>query len=194
MQNLLLLPVALADVQAKGPDLTQYFMVLGGVALVLVAVAFGLRRLIGKSQFGLRASKRNMRIVEVLPLGARRQVAVVRCFDRTFALGLGEKDVSLIAELDAEMVRQIHEPDAAPVVGEVEVTPAAAAALAAARDARNNLRSARRMEPVAAMPAEADPFEALFEQAQARLQRARAQEAQARAAQTAQAGGLEELC
>jgi hypothetical protein len=26
---------------------------------------------------------------------------VVRCYDRTFALGLGEKDVTLVAELDA---------------------------------------------------------------------------------------------
>jgi hypothetical protein len=40
----------------------------------------------------------------VLPLGGRRQLVVVRCYDRTLALGLGDRDVSLLAELDTEFV------------------------------------------------------------------------------------------
>ena len=43
-------------------------------------------------------------MVDILPLGGKRQLAVVRCYDRTFALGLGEKDVSLVAELDHEAI------------------------------------------------------------------------------------------
>jgi flagellar biogenesis protein FliO len=35
-----------------------------------------------------------------LPLGGKQRLAVVRCYDRTFALGLGEKEVSLVAEID----------------------------------------------------------------------------------------------
>ena len=49
---------------------------------------------------GLRNSRSRQQVVDVLPLGGRRQLTVVRCYDRTFALGLGEKDVSLIAEID----------------------------------------------------------------------------------------------
>jgi hypothetical protein len=38
--------------------------------------------------------------MDVLPLGGRSRLAVVRCYDRTFLLGMGEREVSLVAELD----------------------------------------------------------------------------------------------
>ncbi|MDF1839428.1 MAG: flagellar biosynthetic protein FliO, partial [Planctomycetota bacterium] len=108
--------------QPQGPDLSRYFAVLGGVAVILVLSAFGVRKLIHKGGFGLKGSKRSLEIVDVLPMGSRRQVAVVRCYDRTFALGLGEKSVSLLAELDAEMVQ--NERQKAP--GAAKIQPKAA--------------------------------------------------------------------
>lgn len=44
------------------------------------------------ASWSARASKR--------ALGSKQRLAVVRCYDRTFALGLGEKEIALIAELD----------------------------------------------------------------------------------------------
>jgi flagellar biogenesis protein FliO len=39
-------------------------------------------------------------VVDVLPLGGRVRIAVVRCYDRTFLVGTGEKGVTLLSELD----------------------------------------------------------------------------------------------
>jgi flagellar biogenesis protein FliO len=47
------------------------------------------------------AGARSLQVMDVLPLGSKQRLAVVRCYDRTFALGLGEKEIALIAELDA---------------------------------------------------------------------------------------------
>ncbi len=82
-----------------GPDLGRYFSAVGIMIGVLLMLAWGIKRLAGKGR-GLRGDKRGLQVVEVLALGGRRQLAVVRCYDRTFALGLGEKEVSLVAELD----------------------------------------------------------------------------------------------
>ncbi|MFT7676853.1 MAG: flagellar biogenesis protein FliO [Planctomycetota bacterium] len=89
----------LSESVATGPDLTRYFTVVGLMVAVLMAVAYGLKRIAAKTG-RLGRDRKGLTMVEVLPLGGRRQVAIVRCYDRTFALGLGEKDVSLIAELD----------------------------------------------------------------------------------------------
>ena len=48
-----------------------------------------------------KAAKRSLQVIDVLPLGSRQRLAVVRCYDRTFLLGLGERELSLITELDA---------------------------------------------------------------------------------------------
>jgi len=47
------------------------------------------------------ASRRSLQVLDVLPLGGKQRVCVVRCYDRTFALGVGDKEVALIAEIDA---------------------------------------------------------------------------------------------
>jgi flagellar biogenesis protein FliO len=83
-----------------GPDLSRYLMVVGVLIGILVALAWGFRRLVGGS-LRTRAGKRSLQVLEVLPLGGRRQLAIVRCYDRTFALGVGEKEVGLVAELDS---------------------------------------------------------------------------------------------
>ena len=48
-----------------------------------------------------RAARRSLQVLDVLPLGGKQRLAVVRCYDRTFLLGLGEKEVGLVSELDA---------------------------------------------------------------------------------------------
>jgi flagellar biogenesis protein FliO len=85
---------------AQGPDLTRYFTVLGILLAAIVALAFGFKKLFAGAMRA-KAAKRHLAIVDLLPLGGKQRLAVVRCYDRTFALGLGEKEVALIAELDA---------------------------------------------------------------------------------------------
>jgi flagellar biogenesis protein FliO len=82
-----------------GPDLTQYFVVCAILIVVTAAVAFGMRKLISGS-LKTKASQRALHVVDVLSLGGRRKLAVVRCYDRTFVLGMGEKEICPIAELD----------------------------------------------------------------------------------------------
>lgn len=85
---------------AQGPDLTRYFTVLGVLLAAIVALAFGFKKLFAGAMRA-KAAKRHLAIVDLLPLGGKQRLAVVRCYDRTFAIGLGEKEVALIAELDA---------------------------------------------------------------------------------------------
>ena len=110
MQHLLSIPLSLSllgeDLArgayggTEGPDLTRYFLVCGFLIVAILGISWGFRRLFAGS-LSTRAKQRHLAILDVLPLGKGRQISVVRCFDRTFALGLGEKTVSLIAELDA---------------------------------------------------------------------------------------------
>lgn len=85
--------------RAGGPDLTRYFTIVAILIAVVIGLGWGFRRMLAGA-LKQRASKRSLQVVDVLPLGGRRQLTVVRCYDRTFALGLGEKDVTLVAELD----------------------------------------------------------------------------------------------
>jgi flagellar biogenesis protein FliO len=84
---------------SAGPDLTRYFTVLGILLLAILGLAFGFKKLFATT-LRTKAARRQLSIVDVLPLGGKQRLAVVRCYDRTFALGLGEKEVSLIAEID----------------------------------------------------------------------------------------------
>lgn len=88
---------------SDGPDLGWLMGVVGALVVAACGLAFGFRKLL-LSTVKQRASRRELQVVDLLPLGGKRQLAVVRCYDRTFALGLGEKDVSLVAELDHEAV------------------------------------------------------------------------------------------
>ena len=96
-----IVPIVLAEVRlgAAGPDLARYFVVVGALLVLILLVGLGLRRLVAGS-LRTRATRRSLAVIDVLPLGGRRQLTVVRCYDRTFALGLGEREVSLVAELD----------------------------------------------------------------------------------------------
>lgn len=86
-----------------GPDLTWLMTTSAVLILTIGVVAYGFRKLVVGGLKG-RAAQRDLRVLDVLPLGGKRQLAVVRCYDRTFAIGLGEKSVDLVAELDTAAV------------------------------------------------------------------------------------------
>lgn len=84
---------------ADGPDLTRYLLVCGGLLALVAGLAWAVRRLLA-GQLRARAARRSLQVLDVLPLGGKQRLAVVRCYDRTFLLGLGEKEVGLVSELD----------------------------------------------------------------------------------------------
>jgi flagellar biosynthetic protein FliO len=83
----------------QGPDLTRYLLVCALLVALVAGLGWGLRRLLGRS-LKVRAARRSLQVVDLLPMGRRQRLAVVRCYDRTFLLGVGEREVSLVAELD----------------------------------------------------------------------------------------------
>jgi flagellar biosynthetic protein FliO len=85
---------------AGGPDMTRYVLVCFLLLALIGGAAYLFKRFIASS-VRARASKRSLQVVDLLPLGGKQRLCVVRCYDRTFALGLGDKEVALIAELDA---------------------------------------------------------------------------------------------
>ena len=86
---------------AEGPDLTQYLMVCGVLILLIGVLGFGFRKL-ARGGLRVRGAARALTTVDVLPLGSRQRVAVVRCYERSYLIGVGEKEVRLLAELDVE--------------------------------------------------------------------------------------------
>ncbi|MCA8980214.1 MAG: flagellar biosynthetic protein FliO [Planctomycetes bacterium] len=83
----------------EGPDLSRYLTVCIVLIVAIAGLAYGFKRLVANN-LRVRAGKRSLQILDVLPLGGKQRLAVVRCYDRTFALGLGDKEVTAIAELD----------------------------------------------------------------------------------------------
>jgi flagellar biosynthetic protein FliO len=86
--------------RGSGPDLTRYFLVCAGSITVLLAAAWLFRRYVA-GHLKARAAKRSLQVLDVLPLGGKQKLVVVRCYDRSFLLGLGDKEVRAIAELDS---------------------------------------------------------------------------------------------
>jgi flagellar biogenesis protein FliO len=104
MVHLFIAPLAQASDVAPfggtaGPDLTNYFTVCGLLLAAILGLAWGFRKLM-RGAIQVRAAQRSLQVLDVLPLSNKHKLAVVRCYDRTFALGLGEREVGLIAELD----------------------------------------------------------------------------------------------
>ncbi len=85
--------------------MTRYVLVCVGLLLAIVGVAAALKRLLGGA-LTRRAAARSLQVMDVLPLGGKQRLAVVRCYDRTFLLGLGEKELTAISELDAVIAPQ----------------------------------------------------------------------------------------
>src|SRR6185436_18545488 len=85
----------------SGFDLWNYLLVCGLVLGLLIGAAYLLRRFVA-GNLRRRAAERSLRVVDMLPLHGRVKLVVVRCYDRSFLLGLGDKEVRSIAELDVE--------------------------------------------------------------------------------------------
>ena len=88
-----------------GPDLTRYFAVCGVLLGAIGLLAWAFRKLIA-GNLSLRAAKRNLQILDVLPMGGKQKLAVVRCYDRAFLIGLGDKEISSISELDGVIAHE----------------------------------------------------------------------------------------
>lgn len=84
---------------ATGPDLTRYLLVCSGLIVGLLVLAWLFRRHVA-GRLRARAAKRSLQVLDVLPLAGKQKLIVVRCYDRSFLLGVGEKEVRAIAELD----------------------------------------------------------------------------------------------
>ena len=85
---------------SSGPDLTRYLIACAGLILLLGGLAWVARRYLS-STLKARAGRRALQVLDMLPLGGKQRLAVVRCYDRAFFVGLGDKEVSLLCELDA---------------------------------------------------------------------------------------------
>lgn len=95
---------ALVPAQAgatSGVDVTRYLLACLVVVGLLCIGAWFLSRL-GRGSLVGRAKKRSLQMVDVLPLGRRQRLCVARVYDRTFVLGVGEREVALVAELDSD--------------------------------------------------------------------------------------------
>jgi flagellar biogenesis protein FliO len=88
-----------------GPDLTRYFAVCSVLLVAIGLLAWGFKKLIA-GNLSLRAAKRNLQILDVLPMGGKQKLAVVRCYDRAFLIGLGDKEISSISELDGVIAHE----------------------------------------------------------------------------------------
>jgi flagellar biosynthetic protein FliO len=86
--------------RATGPDLTRYLVVCVASIAALLGLAWLLRRTVG-GRFRARAARRSLQVLDVLPLAGKQKLVVVRCYDRSFLIGTGEKEVRMLAELDA---------------------------------------------------------------------------------------------
>ncbi len=103
MHATLPLLAALAETPA-GPSSLQLGSYLGLSALVigvLAAGGLGLNRMV-RGGWRLKSAQRSLRVLDLLPLPAKQQLAVVQVYDRTLVLGVGSSGVRLVAEWDAD--------------------------------------------------------------------------------------------
>jgi flagellar biosynthetic protein FliO len=85
----------------EGPDLAWYLAICALIVGAICGLGFLLRRFFSGS-LRRRASRRSLQVLDVLPLGGKQRLVVVRCYDRSFLLGVGDREVNPITELDAE--------------------------------------------------------------------------------------------
>jgi flagellar biogenesis protein FliO len=94
-------PTPVLAFAAEGLDMSRYLFACLVVIGLLCLGAFALARL-KNSSIVQRAKKRSLRVIDVLPLGRKQRLCVVRAYDRTFVLGVGEREVALVAEIDQD--------------------------------------------------------------------------------------------
>lgn len=86
-----------------GPDLSRYFLVCGLLVACIAILGLAFRGLFART-LKLRAAKRSLQVVDVLPLGGKQRLVVVRCYDRVFLLGQGDKELTRLAELHGDEI------------------------------------------------------------------------------------------
>jgi flagellar biosynthetic protein FliO len=127
----LLATIATQSPNPGGPDMTRYVMVCALLLGLICLAAYLFKRFVATA-VRTKAAKRSLQVLDVLPLGGKQRVCVVRCYDRTFALGLGDKEVAMIAELDASIATAtaprssfaaLLKREEAPASGATELTP-----------------------------------------------------------------------
>jgi flagellar biogenesis protein FliO len=136
---------------ATGPDLTRYLVVCGASILCLCVLAWLFRRTVA-GHLRARASRRSLQVLDVLPLTGKQKLVVVRCYDRSFLLGVGDKEVHSIAELEPAL-----EPLPSAEVAPARRTPLAAFAQALRGELAHGKRNANVPEPAAPLPVEPAP-------------------------------------
>lgn len=105
-------------------DPVRYLLACAGVLGLLALGLYGLRRLVVGTQRA-RAEGRSLAVVDQLHLGGSKRLAIVRCYDRQLVLGLGDKEISLVAELDPDQAIPALDKDSKDLsVGEVPMRPA----------------------------------------------------------------------
>lgn len=85
------------------PDLTQYGILIASLLAAVAFLAWAFKRFVGGSLIR-KADERALQICDVLPLGGKQKMAVIRCYDRSFFLGISDHHIDLIAELDANAI------------------------------------------------------------------------------------------
>jgi len=97
-----------------GPDMTRYLLICSGLIVAIGLLGWALRRFLGSALRPGSSRRRNLQVLEMLPMGGKRSLALVRCQERDFLIGLGEQGIRLVAELDP--------PAAAPAAGDFETS------------------------------------------------------------------------
>lgn len=90
-----------APANAPVVDPVRYLVACMGVLGLLAAGLFALRKLVMGAQ-RTRAAGRSLAVLDQLHLGGSKRLTVVRCYDRQFVLGVGDKEIALVAELDID--------------------------------------------------------------------------------------------
>lgn len=82
-------------------DPMRYLVACMGVLGLLAVGLFALRKLVMGAQ-RTRAAGRSLAVLDQLHLGGSKRLTVVRCYDRQFVLGVGDKEIAVVAELDVD--------------------------------------------------------------------------------------------
>jgi flagellar biogenesis protein FliO len=90
--------LALAESQ-----LMRYWIVVGALLGALFLASFLIKRL-GLRHKLMRSVRRSFEVLDVLPVGKSQRLCVVRCYDRTFLIGVGDRELCSVAELDQAVV------------------------------------------------------------------------------------------
>lgn len=94
---------------ADSPDFTQYGILILSLLAAVGFLAWAFKRFFAGSLLR-KADERALQIRDCLPLGGKQKLCVVRCYDRSFFLGVSDRHVDLIAELDAAAIGEHEAP------------------------------------------------------------------------------------